>query len=158
MNNEPMNIQLSKAISLFAKNLTSHEDENFKIAQIIEFSDGTLMFDIRNTSKGKFQHPGITLYISEFEWLKRILSTEQINIQLEHNARLIKISKSTDDLSITLRKSNGKMKTLSFKKEEMKNLIEFIPIFEERLKELAIEKKIAFDFSEISYYRESLIN
>ena len=158
MNTGQINNQLVKAITLFAKNLTSHSDENFKIAQLIEFIDGTIMFDLRNTFKGKLQNTGITLYISEFEWLKRKLVNDSINVQLEHNSRLIRVNKTSDELSITLRKSNGKLKTLSFKNEEMKNLIEFILIFEEKLKSLAIEKKFSFDFSEISYYKESIIN
>ena len=157
MNTNQISTKIFKARSLYAKNLTSHEDENFKVVQIIELEDGTVMFDIRETIKGKFLPNGVTLYIPEFIWFKKAISNPEINIQLEHNTRLIKVNKAIDSISITLRKTNGKMKTLNFSSTESKNIIDSMQIIEENLIALTEGTNIALDFAEVSYCKESLI-
>ena len=51
-------------VNLFKCNLSSHQDENFKIVKIFT-KENQIYLDIRQTKKGAFLKEGITLSLKE---------------------------------------------------------------------------------------------
>ena len=56
--------------SIFTLNLSHNKDKDFKLAQILESGDYGLIFDIRQTFKGRRTKAGIAFLVAEFEWFQ----------------------------------------------------------------------------------------
>ena len=138
---------------LFCKNLGAHYDEVFKLAQLIK-TNTSILFDLRETFKGMKSDNGFSLGLAEYNWLKKVLKADDtMTHTLEHNKRIINIDKTTKDVLITVHKSNGQIKKLLVKEDEVKKLITFLEETEEPLNKLITCSGQSMDFSQKSFYR-----
>ena len=114
---------------LLSKNLSNHTDVKFKLAQFLKTTDGTVLFDLRETNKGCKTSNGFSLVLSECNWLKKLLQSNDMSTHtLEHNNRVLSLDKT--DYTFTVVKANGKIKKLQLNEEERKNILNFIQAFD----------------------------
>ena len=112
---------------LESKNLGYHSDENFKLVQFVKFSDGPVLFDLRETNKGRKTKVGISLIWPEFKWLRQVLKSNDLSTHtLEHNQRIIKVDKVLPEYLITVTKSNGGINSIILTPNELIKLKEYI--------------------------------
>ena len=143
--------------SIFAKNLSNHTDETFKLAQMMKTVEGNILFDLREMFRERKTYIGFSLFLHEFFWMKKVFDSNDKSIHtLQYNQRIIKIDKSTNEYLLIVQKSNGKLSKLLSNKNEITNLHKFIIENNDKIISLAKTLKINIDFTEQSYYRFSI--
>jgi hypothetical protein len=141
--------------SIFTLNLSHNKDKDFKLAQILESGDYGLIFDIRQTFKGRRTKAGIAFLVAEFEWFKNVLiSTEKKIFTLEHGNRTIKVDKRMDEVLITLIRADNTERKLMLEPEEIIKLLKTINDIEYKLISRALELEIPTKFSEFNYVNQ----
>ena len=137
--------------SIFAINLTNNNDVNFKVAQVIDNIE-IVVFDIRETFKGRRSKTGVSLLVPEFLWLKEVLLSNVNHVYtLEHGNRVLKIEKRLDEICISVKRSDGKDMNISLMGKEIEKLVSNLNEFEVKIISIAKERKIPITFSEVNY-------
>ena len=122
-----MNSKKRTLVSLFAKRLSNHSDENFKLVQFLSTYNNELLFELREMFKGCRTDTGFILMMPEFHWFEGVLISNDSSVhKLEHNNRTITVDKSNKETLITVTKSNGKTKKMLLKSNEITNMLAFL--------------------------------
>jgi len=138
--------------SIFSLNLSNNRDKEFKLAQIMESGDYGLIFDLRQTFKGRRTKAGIAFLVAEFEWFKNaLLSADKKIFTLEHGNRTIKVDKRMDEVLITLIRADNTERKILLEPEEIIKLLTTIKDIEYKLISRALELEIPTRFSEDNY-------
>jgi len=141
--------------SLYALNLSNNKDKDFKIAQILECNENALIFDLRQTFKGRRTKAGISLQVSEFEWFKNaIISGNKKVYTLEHGNKVIKVDNTLDEVLITVIKSDNTERKILIEIDELNKLIANINEIENKLISRALEMEIPTKFSDFNYVQQ----
>ena len=152
-----MNFKKNNWVSLFSKNLSNHSDENFKLAQFSQIDANRILFDLRETYRGRKTDNGFSLYLPEFFWFKNVLQSKTQGIhKLEHNNRKIEIDKTIPDVLISVTTTNGNYRKMILESSEIEILLNFINNIEDRLKCKAESIGAEINFNEQSFYTMSV--
>ena len=139
---------------VFGINLTRPNDPEFKLAQLIVFKNNTLLFDLRQTKRGRKSKNGICLQIREFFWMKKILLGNYKLSKLEHDQRIITIERNEENCIISVTKSNGISNTITLGKNELISMINYLVEFESNILEMSSKCGYEIDFKTFAYINE----
>ena len=139
---------------VFGINLTKPSDPIFKLAQLLVFRNYSLLFDLRQTNKGKKSRNGICLHMPEFFWMKRILLGETKFSILEHDQRIIIIEKIENKCMISVTKPNSITNSILLEEIELQNLIKHLNNFESNILNLSSRCGYEIDFKPFAYINE----
>ena len=139
--------------NIFGVNLSTNEDPDFKMAQILQ-ADTALLFDLRQTLKGRKTKTGICLQLPEFKWFVNCLlvNNNKINI-MEHDSRVIKLEKSADQIIISVRKADNTTRCVTLNQTETHKLINHLEEFKRKMIDKALDCGHDTDFNEFDYVK-----
>lgn len=145
-------------VNLFKCNLSSHQDENFKIVKIFT-KENQIYLDIRQTKKGAFLKEGITLSLKEFKFFKSILMKDDKSCHtLETKWTKLVVNKSLKDIFICKTKlRSNTSKSIELTSEEYKKLCSIMPTIEASMIEYANTNNLQTDYEETDFYRIEII-
>ena len=139
--------------NIFGVNLSNNEDPDFKMAQILQ-AESALLFDLRQTLKGRKTKTGICLQLPEFKWFVNCLlvNNNKVNI-LEHDSRVIKLEKSADQIIISVKKADNTTRNVTLNQTETHKLINHLKEFEKKMIDKALDCGLETDFNEFDYVK-----
>ena len=143
---------------MYSLNLSSNSDKDFKLAQILQLGLVDLIFDLRQTLKGRKTKAGITILVPEFNWFKNaLLAKDDKTHVLEHGNRIISINKSIPDTLISMTKADGTVRKIILEVEEKEKLLQHIENIEDKLITSALEREIPTFVHDLIYFKEYIV-
>ena len=145
-------------VNLFKCNLSSHQDENFKIVKLFT-KDNQIYLDIRQTKKGALLKEGITLSLKEFKIFKNILHSDDKSCHiLETRWTKLVMDKSLKNIFICKTKlRNNTTKSIELTNEEYTKLCSIMDSLEVTILEFANNHNLQTDFEDTEFYKIEII-
>ena len=145
-------------VTLFKCNLSSHQDDNFKIVKIFT-KENQIYLDIRQTKKGILLKEGVTLNIKEFSVFKSILySDDNLCHILENQWTKLVVNKSLKDIFICKTKlKDNTSKSLEIKQDEYKKLCSQMNKIESIIFDFADNNNLQKFYEDTEFYKIEII-